>query len=175
MTSSALYTAVFVLGRNKFHDTGVEARLGVKLMAFMWTLSALLLFSFIILTITCCSGGSSSSGRRRRQSSSAGAPKRGGFFSRKQNPELAGVSTVPQPGVEHGVVGDDGSKKPGFFFFKRNSSAAPGVDPLSPNPPKNYESSFERTVDRPANNHPMSAGFFKINKRKDEDSLYAEN
>lgn len=153
-TSAALYTAVYVMGRNKFKNSGVEAHIGVKMFAFMWTVVALLLIAFILLSLSCCN--------HERRPSGSSTTKSGGFFSKKN--KNAGP-VVDETGVP--------VSKPGFFSLSKHQE----VDPRAPEgTSRNYASSFERTVDPPASNHPMSAGFFKINKRKDEtSSYYGEN
>lgn len=144
--SAAMQTAAFVLGRNKLNNIGASAKLGVKMHAFAWTVVALLLLSFILLTFACCSreSGSGFGGGRRRSGRSANTP-------------IVSVDGTPAAEKNNG----------GFFGFGRNSE---------PKPKKNYASSFERTMDPPSP-HPMSAGFFKVNKRKENDasSYYAEN
>lgn len=58
---------------------------------------------------------------------------------------------------------DDETKSGGFFGLGRKGKK------------KNYASSFERSVEPPSN-HPLHAGFFKMNRKRDNDasSYYAE-
>lgn len=98
--AAAMQTAAFVKGKNQLNDLGYNAKIGVKMIAFTWTIVALLFLTWLLMSIACCSkgrgeAGSGWSGRRRKSSAAVidpvtGEPqaKRGFFnFSRKNNVE----------------------------------------------------------------------------------------
>lgn len=137
ITASCLETAVFILARNKFNN---GASLGVKLFAFTWTATALLLLVFIFGCITCCSG--------RKHSSFDDDDDFGGTLARESSFEKAG------------------SRRRGFFnvrskkanensFFAENESQNPVIEhPVEASPTAlddpvmdNETSSFDRIRD----------------------------
>ena len=69
--AASLMTVVFVRGRNNFRSAGIDAHIGVKLFAFMWTVVALMLLCTIFYFIGVClpSGGSSRTRRSKSQRS----------------------------------------------------------------------------------------------------------
>lgn len=79
--AAALMTAWTVQGRDAFRKANLEAKVGVKLMAFTWAATACFLIATVLF---CCSGaiGSDRSGvsRRRSTRSNRSARKRGSFF-----------------------------------------------------------------------------------------------
>ncbi|BFZ58680.1 SUR7 protein fmp45 [Savitreella phatthalungensis] len=52
--AASLMTAVYVRGRKDFRDNGIDAHLGVKLFAFMWTVVALMLLCSLFYAIGIC-------------------------------------------------------------------------------------------------------------------------
>lgn len=157
----AMLTAAYVKAKHQLHKGGIEATLGVKMFAFSWTIVALLLISWILMSLACCFGSSHNSRRRKREAAALGSEKRGWFQSRRKSSATA-VPVDPVTGAT------ESKSNRGFFNWSRKNDDQ-----------KNYASSFER-IDPPAatdSSNPMSAGFFKTNRRRDNDqsSYYAEN
>jgi SUR7/PalI family len=119
ITASCLVTAAYTMARNKFSN---GASLGVKMFAFTWTSTALLLLVFIFGCITCCAG-------RDRTGTS------GGFGG-----PLARESSFEKTGSRRRGFFNVGSKKANEnSFFAENESQNPVIG--------NEASSFDRVRD----------------------------
>jgi len=126
ITASSLETATYIMAKQKFNDNGEKATLGVKMIAFTWTATALLLL-VLVSNCTICAAG-----RDRRN---------GGVFNRESSFEKANLQQTgsrrgffnvgrrtPVADDEAGYVGDHESQDPVI-----RSSYERGATPLPQN------------------------------------------
>lgn len=138
--ASAMITATYVMARNAFSDSGVSSSLGVKMLAFTWTITACLLLSFLLLCCSCVLGRRDAttrgtSGRRggksffglggRRRSNVAGDGSSGQHVLNPESSfERTYESTEKQPRKKSGR---------GFFHVSRtNHNDNIATDPVEP-------------------------------------------
>lgn len=128
--ASGMITAVYVMAKNAFSDIGVHSSIGVKMMAFTWTVVACLLIAFFLLCCSCAVG------RRHDHDASSSA---GGFFARKNKASSASSQQHvlhPESSFERTYE----SEKPpssgrGFFHVnRRQDDPAPNTYYSEPEP-----------------------------------------
>lgn len=83
--AASLMTAVFVRGRDEFHNAGINASLGVKAFGFTWGSVGCLLFA--TLGFCCVACGPGRTGRTRDNNVASGT--RTGRFWRMRNRKAA--------------------------------------------------------------------------------------